>query len=317
MVGKDLEYASSQLKNGNLVAIPTETVYGLAANAYDESAILKVFEVKNRPKFDPLIVHVPNLKKAQEVVKNIPEWARLIAKELWPGSLSILLPKKDNLSPLITSGLDTVAIRVPNHPLTLQLLRKVDFPLVAPSANPFGHISPTSALHVEKNLGEKISYILDGGLCTVGIESTIVGEENGKIKIFRQGGIETSKLEKLLGTKIEVLKSGNNKNPSAPGMLKSHYAPKIPLQVGNITSLIEKNTGEKIVAISFKDDYSGENVKAIILSKNKDLHEAAKNFFHALHHAESLCPKLIIAEWMPEEGLGKALNDKLKRASCN
>ena len=198
-IGKDIQKAKDFLEKDELVAIPTETVYGLAANALNPIAVAKIFEAKERPTFDPLIVHTHSLQEVYKFVTNIHPALLKLAEAFWPGPLTLLLPKKEIIPSLVTSGLDRVGVRVPNHSLTLDLLSQLNFPLAAPSANPFGYISPTTAMHVEKQLGTKIPYILDGGSCEVGLESTIVGEENGEIIIYRLGGLSVDEIETIVG----------------------------------------------------------------------------------------------------------------------
>ena len=188
-IGKDIEKSAALLASGELVAIPTETVYGLAGNALDEKAVVQIFKSKNRPRFDPLIVHVAGIDQVYNYVESIPEELKALAEAFWPGPLTLLLTKKSIIPDLVTSGLGKVGVRVPNHALTLSLLERLDFPLAAPSANPFGYISPTSASHVQDHLGDKLAYILDGGHCEVGLESTIVGMEEGQVIIYRLGVI--------------------------------------------------------------------------------------------------------------------------------
>ena len=226
-IGTDRQVAKEFLEAGNVVGIPTETVYGLAGNALNPDAVLTIFRVKNRPSFDPLIVHTDSLTKLDQFVTSIPEPARLLADAFWPGPLTLLLPKRALISDLVTAGLTTVAVRIPNHPLTLALLRSLDFPLAAPSANPFGYISPTTAQHVADQLGDQIPYILDGGPAGVGIESTIVGFNDNKATVFRLGGMGLDQIEQIIGP-ISV-QTHSTSNPKAPGMLISHYAPRKPL----------------------------------------------------------------------------------------
>ena len=187
--GTDVERAKQLLCSGNLVVIPTETVYGLAGNALNPRAVAAIYEVKNRPSFNPLIIHTDRLEKVTEYVASVPRVAQELAQAFWPGPLTLLLPKTDKLPDIVTAGSDRVAVRIPKHPLALALLSELDFPLAAPSANPFGYISPTTVAHVEEQLGDKIAYILDGGSCSVGIESTIVGVEDNKLEVYRRGGI--------------------------------------------------------------------------------------------------------------------------------
>jgi L-threonylcarbamoyladenylate synthase len=187
IIGEIIQEAKSFLLDGNIVAIPTETVYGLAGNALDPAAVLQIFTAKERPAFDPLIVHISSIDKVELYAHSIPSQAYDLMHEFWPGPLTIVLPKNSIIPDIVTSGLDTVGLRIPNHPTTIKLLKQLDFPLAAPSANPFGYISPTSAQHVFDQLGGKIPYILDGGICDVGVESTIVGFENDKCLIYRLG----------------------------------------------------------------------------------------------------------------------------------
>ena len=315
LIGNDIAHAKKHLQKGELVAIPTETVYGLAANALDEKAVLDIFKVKNRPKFDPLIVHTHSLTEINKYVLAIPDKAHQLAEAFWPGPLTLLLRKKHNIPDLITSGLSTVAIRIPNHELTLSLLRSLNFPLAAPSANPFGYVSPTAAMHVQKQLGNSIPYILDGGACQIGVESTIIGfDESGGAIVYRLGGKKVEDIEKLIGNvSVELNKSSN---PVAPGMLKSHYAPSKPLYIGNIAALIKKHKSKHLGVISLTDSYEKSHpVKQIILSKTGNLDEAAQRIFSALREMDTPDVEIIITEKLPEIGLGRAVNDRLERAS--
>jgi L-threonylcarbamoyladenylate synthase len=314
-IGKDLSKARELLNKSELVAIPTETVYGLAGNAFDENAILRIFEVKKRPKFDPLIVHTDSLAKIKEFVEEIPVMAVQMAKEFWPGPLTMLLPKKKNIPDLITSGSPFVAVRIPRHPLTLNLLASIDFPLAAPSANPFGYISPTTPAHVDAQLGKKIHYILDGGECSVGIESTIVKFEENAVKVLRLGGISFESIKKLAAN-VE-LELSNDLEPAAPGMLKSHYAPHIKLVIGKAEQILLTYKPEEVGSIVFQKPIPGIPLKnQIVLSPDESLDEAAKNLFGALRKLDLLPVKIIVAELVPEKGIGRAINDRLRRASA-
>jgi len=313
LVGKDILMASNCLSNGKLVAIPTETVYGLAANALNEQAILSVFEAKNRPFFDPLIMHVSSIQQA--VIYAYLEDSRLIklAHLFWPGPLTLLLPKKPLVPDLVSSGLPQVAIRVPNHPLTLQLLQQLNFPLAAPSANPFGYISPTEPSHVAKQLGEKVTYILDGGICEVGIESTIVGIEEGAVCVYRLGGLSLEEIEKAVGS--VKLRINHSSNPKAPGQLKSHYAPSKSLKIGNLEALIPLHLEKRIALIYFgKNKYNASNIQHFPLSENGNLKEAALNLFRVLREADESSNDIILCEKLPDRDLGRAVNDRLQRA---
>jgi L-threonylcarbamoyladenylate synthase len=313
--GQNINLAASLLSQGKLVAIPTETVYGLAANALDEKAVLAIFEAKQRPFFDPLIVHIDSFASVGKFAFWEDERLKLLAQKFWPGPLTILLPKKDIVPGIVTSGLPRVALRVPNHQLTLELLRRIPFPLAAPSANPFGYISPTEAQHVNEQLGKKVDYILDGGACIVGLESTIVGVEDGNVCIYRLGGLSVEEIENSAG-KVDV-KVNASGDPRAPGQLKSHYAPAKKLMLGNIAQLAEEHKDKKLAVISFGEEkVKGENIISLNLSVKRSLPEAAINLFKFLRIADESDADLVIAEVLPEKGLGRAINDRLRRAAA-
>ena len=312
-IGIDIEKAKQILQQGGLVAIPTETVYGLAANALDKNAVLGIFQAKNRPHFDPLIIHSNSIEKIKHWVQDIPAWAQQLADAFWPGPLTLLLPKKDSIPDVVTSGLPQVAVRIPNHPLSLQLLERLDFPLAAPSANPFGYVSPTTAAHVAAQLQNKVAYILDGGTCQVGIESTIVGFEAGAITIYRLGGLAIEAIEKIVG-KVQV-QLNQSSNPQAPGMLKSHYAPGKPLFIADIASFLKSHPSQKVGIISFCTSYAVDKYLLKILSPSADLSEAAHHLFAAIRDLDASDTDLIVAEKFPDTFLGRAINDRLQRAS--
>lgn len=310
-IGTDLNRAVNHLQQDELVAIPTETVYGLAGNAYSEKAVVNIFSTKKRPSFDPLIVHTTSLEAAKEFLLEIPDTAYALAEKFWPGPLTLILPRNNRIPDLVSAGLNTVGVRVPRHPLSLQLLEKLNFPLAAPSANPFGYISPTTALHVEEQLGEQIPYILDGGPCEVGVESTILGFAGDKVIVHRLGGMSLEELRQHVGA-LEV-NPHSTSNPIAPGQLESHYAPRKPLFLGSIQELLQEHGKTDVGVLSFKDIYP-EAIQ-YTLSASGDLAEAARNLFKALRELDSKPVKLIIAEEVPDYGLGRAINDRLKRAS--
>lgn len=298
------------LSEGKLVGIPTETVYGLAGNALNEAAVLDIFRVKNRPAFDPLIVHVASHERLSVYVREVPPLAQRLAEALMPGPLTLLLPKAAIIPDLVTSGLDTVAIRIPRHPLTRQLLSLLDFPLAAPSANPFGYISPTTAQHVAQQLGEQIAYILDGGACEVGLESTIVGFENHQAVVYRKGGVAIETIEALIGP-VRV-QAHSSSNPQAPGMLKSHYAPRTPLRLG---MPVAEQAPERVGLISFRAKTPSWPHHEV-LSPTGSFAEAARNLFAALRRLDALGLDCIYAELLPEQDLGRAINDRLRRAAA-
>lgn len=315
ITGIDIDAAAKLLAKGELVSIPTETVYGLAANALNDDAVLKIYEVKQRPQFNPLIVHVASWQQAATYVRNIPPKAQLLAETFWPGPLTLLLEKQNNIPDLVTAGSNRVAIRIPNHPLTLALLQQLDFPVAAPSANPSGYVSPTSAQHVLQNLNGKIPYILDGGECNVGVESTIVGwDEDEEPVIYRLGGITTEAVEKVLNQKVTFSKS-ISENPDAPGQLKSHYATHTPLHMGVMEKLLRQFEDEKIVLINFKDYHPDlPREQQLILAPSGTLEEAAKNLFKILRQADAMHATIVLTEPLPQKGLGAAINDRLERA---
>jgi L-threonylcarbamoyladenylate synthase len=316
-IGKDLHRAKELLEAGELVGLPTETVYGLAGNALNEDAVTKIFETKDRPSFDPLIVHSGSMDQVLQYTTQISEDLLKLAEKFWPGPLTLLLNKKSLIPDLVTSGLEFVAVRIPKHPLAMDLLLSLDFPLAAPSANPFGYISPTKAIHVQDKLGEKIKYILDGGNCEVGLESTIVGIEQGQTIIYRLGGTEVSAIEEVVG-KVLILPQSSS-NPKSPGMLKSHYAPKTPFILGNVEELAGRyaSSGVSFGVLSFNKDYGYLNpAENFILSMTRDYREAAKNLFSGMRYLDQADVSVILAEELPEEHFGKAINDRLRRAAA-
>jgi L-threonylcarbamoyladenylate synthase len=310
-IGKDLVLAKQLLEEGELVAIPTETVYGLAGNALSIESITKIFLVKNRPQFDPLIVHVSSLHAVGDYVEYIPDQAKALAEKFWPGPLTLLLKRKNIVPDLATSGLDTVGIRCPDHLLTQELLAILKFPLAAPSANPFGYISPTKPEHVNEQLGGKIKYILDGGECPVGIESTIIGFDTERPVVYRLGGLSIEEIEKVIG-KVNV-QIHSSSNPKAPGQLKSHYAPLKKFILGNLDDLISIYSKHTIGVLSFQRNLNIPN--QIILSPSGNLEEAAQKLFSALRELDKMPVDIILGELVPEEGLGRAINDRLRRAA--
>ena len=319
-IGTDIQLAKHLLEQAEVVGIPTETVYGLAGNALNEDAVLKIFQVKKRPAFDPLIIHVSSIERLAAYVLELPAPAQKLAELFWPGPLTLLLPKRDLIPDLVTSGLPTVAVRIPNHPLTLALLESLEFPLAAPSANPFGYLSPTSAQHVADQLGEEVAYILDGGPCAIGIESTIIGFEEELPVIYRLGGMAIEQIEAVVGP-VKV-RSHSTSNPKAPGMLSSHYAPRkpmvlLPTHYASDGSRLSLEGLSDVGALVFKRPLAGilpENQR--ILSPTGDLAEAAKNLFAYLRELDQLAIEMIYAESLPDEGFGRAINDRLSRASA-
>ncbi|UZD24622.1 L-threonylcarbamoyladenylate synthase [Algoriphagus halophytocola] len=317
LIGKDIAYAKQVLDSGELVAIPTETVYGLAGNALDAKAVASIFETKNRPSFDPLIIHVASVTAVEQYVSTFPEKLKALADKFWPGPLTLLLSRKEMVPDLVTSGLPRVAVRVPDHSLTRSLLSELDYPLAAPSANPFGYISPTQPAHVQLQLGDKIPYILDGGACKVGLESTIVGMEGEDVVIYRLGGLEVSEIEQVVGS--VKIQDHSSSNPQSPGLLESHYAPRKPFLLGNLQELISRCRYEQrdFAVLSFDQEFQElPKERQIALSPTGDLREAAANLFAAMRKLDQSDAAVILAEKMPAKGLGLAINDRLKRAAA-
>jgi L-threonylcarbamoyladenylate synthase len=311
-IGQNIEEAKKYLLAKNVVGIPTETVYGLAANALDNEAITKIFEVKNRPFFDPLIVHTYSIAEFEKYIFDFNPKAIKLAEKFMPGPLTLLLPKKNIIPDLITAGLPKVAIRIPNHELTLDLLKTLDFPLAAPSANPFGYVSPTSAKHVADQLGSKIPYILDGGQASIGLESTIVGFEGNKTIVYRKGGLAIEEIEDLIG-KV-VVKEHSDSNPTAPGMLKSHYSPNLNVLIWDENTQFLNSRNGAIVFDKYIDEIPVQN--QLMLSKSSNLNEAAQNIFAYLREIETFDIDNLYVKLLPENGLGRAINDRLRRAAA-
>ena len=331
----DLEKAAAALAAGLLVAFPTETVYGLGADAFNTSALAKIFEAKNRPRFDPLIIHIAEADALFRIVDpaalNDAAKERLyrLSERLWPGPLTLILPKRAEVPGLATAGLAAAAVRFPSHPAAQKLIRLSTGAVAAPSANPFGCLSPTRAAHVKAQLGEKVDFIIDGGRTPVGIESTVLDLSREPPRILRPGGTPREAIEALIGpVEFPCPPSGdgpatsqeNNPAPLSPGQLKSHYAPRTPLVLCRPGELApppdtpgERREGR--LYFSAPPDMTAENTAGTrVLSNTGDLIEAAANLFDMLHELDSLGLDLIRAEEVPEHGLGTAINDRLRRA---
>ena len=311
-----IQQAAEIIKRGGIVAFPTETVYGLGADAYNPLAVARIFEVKKRPYFDPLIVHVANPSDVKKLVKEIPSDAKKLIERYWPGPLTVVLLKEEAIPDIVTAGLSTVAIRMPNHPMALSLINESGCPIAAPSANPFGYLSPTTAEHVREQLGDQVDLILDGGPCPVGVESTIVSFLEKRPGLLRPGGIPLEEIESMIG-KIEISQIARNRL-SAPGMLPRHYAPRTPIILDwsekNLRIFNDKNIG----LLAFQEPVNNLRFSVVeVLSKKGDMREAAANLFAAIRRLDALNLDLILAESIPEVGLGRAIMDRLRRASRN
>jgi len=306
--------AAEILRFGGVVAFPTETVYGLGANAFNRRAVARVFEIKNRPRFDPLIVHVADKRHARCLVKDFPAEAWKLAERFWPGPLTLVLPKIDTLPDLVTAGLPSVAIRVPNHAVALAMLWETGVPVAAPSANPFGMVSPTTAEHVRDQLEGKADLILDGGPCAVGIESTIVSFCGPKPMLLRPGGLAVEEIEAVIGP-LDV-PSGQEGVPLAPGRLRRHYAPRTPVVLGSEHDPLPFEGRLGLLCLTPPRD-AGRFAAVESLSKTGDLDEAAAGLFAAMRRLDRLNLDYIIAQPLPARGIGQALMDRLTRASSH
>ncbi|OZV71093.1 L-threonylcarbamoyladenylate synthase [Winogradskyella aurantia] len=315
IISKDISKAIALLNSEELVAIPTETVYGLAGNIFSKKAIESIFETKKRPFFNPLIVHIPSIDFLPDIAASVPEKAKLLAEAFWPGPITLVLKKNSSIPDLITAGKDTVAVRVPNHPMTLELLKKLSFPLAAPSANPFSSISPTTAKHVEQYFKDSIKMVLDGGPCKSGIESTIIGFENDEPVIYRLGSTPIEAIETVVGP--ITIKNKKEINPDAPGMLERHYAPKTKTVLStNLPDSINRYKDKRVGLIVFNSAIEDPHITSqIVLSKTSDMAEAASTIYDALHKLDKQNLDIIIAEVLPDYGLGKSINDRLLRAT--
>jgi len=309
-----IHQAAEIIKGGGIVAFPTETVYGLGADAFNPLAVARIFEVKRRPYFDPLIVHVAYPADVKKLVKEIPSNAKKLTESFWPGPLTVVLLKNENIPDIVTAGLPTVAIRMPNHPMALSLIKESKCPIAAPSANPFGYLSPTTAEHVQEQLGDQVDLILDGGPCPVGVESTIVSFLEERPRSLRPGGVSLEEIESVIG-KVEINPNELEK-PSAPGMLPRHYAPRTPIVLDWDEKNLDIYKNKKIGLLAFQGPRNHLKFKSVeVLSKKGDLREAAANLFAAIRRLDALNLDLILAESIPEIGLGRAIMDRLRRAS--
>jgi L-threonylcarbamoyladenylate synthase len=318
--------AARALAEGLLVALPTETVYGLGANAFDVAAVARVFEAKGRPSFDPLIVHIADIGLLDSVAEVHGPFARRLIEALWPGPLTLILPKKAGVPGLVTSGLDTVAVRMPAHPVARETIRLSGVPVAAPSANPFGYLSPTRAEHVALMLGDRVDFILDGGSCEIGVESTVLDVTGERALVLRPGGMPISAIEAIIGA-VEVIDRGEAL-PTGPGQLESHYAPRVPLRLLPRGGLGSARPGPRSVALFFDEasrrachaerrasGQAGAFSSERELSPSGDLREAAAALFVILHEFDAGNYDEIWAERVPDEGLGLAVNDRLWKAS--
>jgi L-threonylcarbamoyladenylate synthase len=307
--------AIASLRQGNPVALPTETVYGLAADALNAEAVVRIFEAKERPRFDPLIVHLPGQEWLERVATIGSRSRDLIEKliaRFWPGPLTIVLPRRAIVPDIVTAGLDTVAVRISAHPMFAEIIRGFDSPLAAPSANRFGRVSPTTAQHVLDELDGRIPLVVDAGPTEHGIESTIIAPRNGRIEVLRRGPIT----EKQLAEFSDVIVPDFTQNVEAPGQLSIHYAPRTALVLLENAGSFVADPGKRCGLLSWKSSPAPAFTEVRRLSEGQNLSEAAANLFRYLRELDNLGLDLIVAEKLPEDGLGAAINDRLRRASA-
>jgi len=308
-----ITHAAAIIRSGGLVAFPTETVYGLGANALDPIAVARIFEAKNRPFFDPLIVHVANVGALDELVMGVDARAVALAAAFWPGPLTIVFPKQAVVPDIVTAGLSTVAIRLPAHPVARALIDEAHVPIAAPSANPFNYISPTRAAHVAAQLGGRVDMILDGGDCMVGVESTIVECAGPGTRILRHGGLPLEEIERVIGPLRDA--TVHRDAPIAPGQLPAHYSPRTRLAI--VRDAHHPPAVSDAALLAFRTPPRSLRYAAVeVLSPSGDLREAAANLFSALHRLDEAGVAIIYAEAVPEEGLGRAIMDRLRRAAA-
>jgi len=316
---RDIERAAEAIRNGLLVAIPTETVYGLGADAWNKVALARVFEAKRRPSFDPLIVHVAEPDGASEVADLSVPYAAALAGRFWPGPLTMVLPKSDRVPDLATSGLPTVAVRCPAHTVARQIIARAGVPVAAPSANPFGYLSPTRAAHVVAQLGDRVDFIVDGGPCQVGVESTVLDLSSDPPLVLRPGGLPVELLAEMIPG-LQVFDRATT-SPRAPGQLPSHYAPASPLYLvepGGFSGAWPTGRAAALcfgVASARAASVSGRWALVVDLSPRGDAVEAAAALFDALHELDAAGFDELWAERLPDAGIGRAVNDRLFKAS--
>ncbi len=319
---ESVKQAAVLLREGGLVAFPTETVYGLGANALDGKAVARIFEAKGRPQFNPLIVHVPDTDTAQQFVQ-MNDYAKMAAAHFWPGPLTMILLQQNGaaISGLCSAGLPTLAVRIPQHKIAQQLLKEAGVPLAAPSANSSGNLSPTTPAHVAQSLGDKVDMILAAGTCDVGLESTVLDLSGETPVILRPGAITAEEIAEILGTDVTYeIEATDTKAPKSPGQLLRHYAPHIPVRL----NAVDLEPGEALLAFG-NDKFMGikgggaardlPETARFNLSESADLHEAAANLFRMLHELDRPEHKAIAVMKIPDQGLGLAINDRLKRAA--
>jgi len=309
---ENIQKAARIISEGGLVAFPTETVYGLGGNALDSRAVASIFEAKQRPSFDPLITHIADLERLSDIADIKDQRIYDLAEVFWPGALTLIVPKKEIIPSLVTSGLQTMAVRMPDHPIALALIRRSSGAVAAPSANSFGYLSPTEARHVEEDLGSRIDMVLEGGPCRVGVESTVLDLSKEKPMILRPGGLSREEIEKVLGS-VDMF-NRTTTSPTAPGQLEMHYSPRKPLHI--VEDLRTASGKERSGALIFSEETRGDGFACReVLSGSGSVLEAASRLFSCLHTLDQQDIDCIYAEFVPEEGIGRAVMDRIYKAS--
>lgn len=320
----DLSKAVQLLQQGEVVAIPTETVYGLAADATDDLAIQKIFQAKGRPSDNPLIVHIGTFSQLEEIAKDIPAKAKLLMEHFWPGPLTLILPKTETVSDLVTSGLETVGVRMPSHPVAKELIERSGIPVAAPSANTSGKPSPTTSQHVFNDLAGKIAGILEGGKAEIGVESTVLDCTVTPPMLLRPGGVSLSAMEDLIGfIETDPALLSDESAPRSPGMKYRHYAPEAPLTLVDgsfefIQALIDKErkNGHRVGFLSLRNrPYQADVI--VKCGHEEDFSSVANELYHALRQLDEEELDVIFSEVIPEDGLGHAIMNRLRKASSN
>jgi L-threonylcarbamoyladenylate synthase len=311
--GEEIGRAAEIIRKGGLVAFPTETVYGLGADTFSPLAVARIFEVKGRPYFDPLIVHVAGQEDLNRLVQDVPPQAKGLIDRFWPGPLTVVLFKREEVPDIVTAGLPSVAVRMPSHPLALRLIEEARRPIAAPSANPFGYLSPTTADHVREQLGDQVDLVLDGGACSVGVESTILSFLEETPKLLRPGGLPLEEIEEMIG-KVEIGRMDEDR-PLSPGMFPRHYAPRTRIVIGQDENASRICGSKRVGILAFRKRKTPGFGAVEFLSRDGDLREAAANLFAAIRRLDALDLDVIVADPIPEVGLGRAIMDRLRRAS--
>jgi len=305
--------ATAIIRSGGIIAFPTETVYGLGADAFNPIAVARIFEAKNRPLFDPLIVHIADLSQLGALASVVDRRAGRLAGRFWPGPLTLVVPKSERVPDIVTAGLDTVAVRMPDHLIALDLIKGSGTPIAAPSANRFGYISPTKAAHVLEQIGDRVDMIIDGGGCSVGVESTIIKIDGDRSVVLRPGGVPIEEIEAMIGPVETAPETAGD--PESPGRLPSHYSPRIPVFLASGIRDIDFSRSDTGFLLFRRPEFEVPVERTEILSVDGDLNEAAANLFSSLHHLDKMPIRAIIAEPVPEKGLGIAIMDRLRRAA--